>query len=94
MHGYSGPIKVSYGGIFTNIAKEFLKLAAEYDTTRVSCDDPNGLYSCDAYAVRLEAVTTLPSPILDLQRWPKSVFGKLLLRDTRIIYCIVKVDRW
>jgi len=40
MHGYSGPIKVSYGGTFTNIGKEFLKVAAEYDTTRVSCDDP------------------------------------------------------
>ncbi|RDX47581.1 alcohol oxidase-like protein [Lentinus brumalis] len=48
-HGYSGPLKVSYGGIFTEIGKEFLDVAAEYDTSRECSDDLNGLYDCNKY---------------------------------------------
>ncbi|KAI0651206.1 alcohol oxidase-like protein [Trametes meyenii] len=48
-HGYSGPLKVSYGGFFTEVGKEFLDVAAEYDKTRGQTDDINGLYECDKY---------------------------------------------
>ncbi|KAK7688538.1 hypothetical protein QCA50_008076 [Cerrena zonata] len=48
-HGYSGPIKVSYGGATTNVGNDFLDVAAAYDKQRKFTDDPNGLYSCDAY---------------------------------------------
>ncbi|PSR71643.1 hypothetical protein PHLCEN_2v12496 [Hermanssonia centrifuga] len=43
-HGYSGPLKVSYGGAFTNIGKDYLEVAAVYDPKRGVTDDPNGLY--------------------------------------------------
>ena len=51
-HGYSGPLKVSMGGAFTNVGREFLDLAAKYDKGRGSLDDVNGLFKCDAYGVR------------------------------------------
>jgi alcohol oxidase len=50
-HGYSGPLKVSYGGLFTNIGQQFLEAAAGYDKERQSTDDVNGLFSCNAYGV-------------------------------------------
>lgn len=50
-HGYTGPIKVSYGGAATNVGNDFLEVAAAYDKQRGFIDDPNGLYSCDAYGV-------------------------------------------
>ncbi|KZT68076.1 GMC oxidoreductase [Daedalea quercina L-15889] len=48
-HGYSGPLKVSYGGLFTNVGQQFLEVAARYDTKRSLIDDPNGLFKCNAY---------------------------------------------
>ncbi|CCM03415.1 uncharacterized protein FIBRA_05546 [Fibroporia radiculosa] len=48
-HGYEGPLKVSYGGQFTNIGDSFLETCAKYDTRRTSTDDPNGLYECNKY---------------------------------------------
>ncbi|KAI0920510.1 hypothetical protein AcW1_002232 [Taiwanofungus camphoratus] len=48
-HGYSGPLKVSYGGAFTNIGKEFLDVAAQYDKDRGMTDDANGLLECNVY---------------------------------------------
>lgn len=50
-HGYSGPLKVSYGGLFTNLGQQFLDVAAQYDKERTVTDDPNGLFECNAYAV-------------------------------------------
>ena len=44
IHGYSGPLKVSYAGVFTNIGKNFLEVGEKYDSTRSSTDDPNGLF--------------------------------------------------
>lgn len=52
-HGYSGPLKVSYGGLFTNLGQQFLDVAARYDKERGSTDDVNGLFSCNAYGVRI-----------------------------------------
>lgn len=43
-HGYSGPLKVSYGGAFTNVGKDFLEVGAKYDSSRGSTEDPNGLF--------------------------------------------------
>lgn len=52
MHGYSGPLKVSYGGAFTNVGKDFLEVGAKYDPKRGSVDDPNNLFECDKFGVR------------------------------------------
>ncbi|KAI0354316.1 alcohol oxidase-like protein [Trametes cingulata] len=49
-HGYSGPLKVSYGGLYTEAGQEFLEVAAQYDKTRGHTDDPNGLYECNKYS--------------------------------------------
>ncbi|KDQ62486.1 alcohol oxidase [Jaapia argillacea MUCL 33604] len=48
-HGYSGPLKVSYGGAYTNIGKEYLGVAEQYDKTRSSLTDPNGLFDINGY---------------------------------------------
>ncbi|EIW56549.1 alcohol oxidase-like protein [Trametes versicolor FP-101664 SS1] len=50
-HGYSGPLKISQGGFFTETGKEFLDVAAQYDKTRGQTDDVNGLFECDKYGV-------------------------------------------
>ena len=44
-HGYSGPLKVSYGGLITEIGRDFLDVdvARAYDKTRGHTDDVNGL---------------------------------------------------
>ncbi|KAJ8482000.1 hypothetical protein ONZ51_g5643 [Trametes cubensis] len=48
-HGSFGPLKVSYGGFFTEIGKEFLDVATRYDKRRGQTDDVNGLYECNKY---------------------------------------------
>ncbi|KAH7913539.1 GMC oxidoreductase-domain-containing protein, partial [Hygrophoropsis aurantiaca] len=48
-HGYSGPLKVSWGGAYTNVGKQFLEVAGEIDSERKFIDDVNGLYECNAY---------------------------------------------
>ncbi|KAJ7096512.1 glucose-methanol-choline oxidoreductase, partial [Mycena belliarum] len=48
-HGYSGPLKVSYGGAYTNVGRQFLDVASQYDTVRGSTEDVNGLFSCNQY---------------------------------------------
>lgn len=50
-HGYSGPLKVSYGGAFSNIGKEFLEVGEKYDTVRGKLDDPNSLFDINGYGV-------------------------------------------
>ena len=50
-HGYDGPLKVSYGGMYTNVGKQFLDTALAYDKERGPIDDVNGLYKCDGYGV-------------------------------------------
>ena len=50
-HGYEGPIKVSHGGAFTNVGKQFLEVGAQYDTLRSSTDDPNDMTTVNAYGV-------------------------------------------
>ncbi|KZT03299.1 GMC oxidoreductase [Laetiporus sulphureus 93-53] len=48
-HGDSGPIKVSYGGIFANLGQQFLDVAAGFDKSRSFTDDTNGMRECNAY---------------------------------------------
>ncbi|KAI0350351.1 alcohol oxidase-like protein [Trametes cingulata] len=48
-HGYSGPLKVSYGGFYAEVGQEFLNMAAQYDKTRGLTDDVNNLYECNKY---------------------------------------------
>ncbi|KAL1950095.1 hypothetical protein VTO73DRAFT_5217 [Trametes versicolor] len=48
-HGYSGPLKVSYGGFSSEVGEEFLNVAAQYDKTRGLTDDVNNLYDCNKY---------------------------------------------
>ena len=40
-HGYSGPLKVSYGGKRTNVGEDYLATVSKYDKTRVVVDDAN-----------------------------------------------------
>lgn len=51
VHGYSGPLKVSYGGAFTNIGKNFLEVGPKYDSKRGTTDDPNDLFHVDVFGV-------------------------------------------
>ncbi|KAF8840047.1 alcohol oxidase [Paxillus ammoniavirescens] len=49
-HGYSGPLKVSYGGQFTEVGVQALGVAAKYDPGRKIADDSNDLSTCDVYS--------------------------------------------
>ncbi|KAF8135622.1 hypothetical protein EV363DRAFT_1551232 [Boletus edulis] len=49
-HGYSGPLKVSYGGCFTNIGIQAFDVAAKYDPGRKMADDSNDLSTCNTYS--------------------------------------------
>ncbi|KAG8213775.1 GMC oxidoreductase-domain-containing protein [Butyriboletus roseoflavus] len=49
-HGYSGPLKVSYGGRFTDVGMQALEVAAKYDPGRKIADDSNDLSTCDTYS--------------------------------------------
>ncbi|KAG9316440.1 GMC oxidoreductase-domain-containing protein [Chiua virens] len=49
-HGHSGPLKVSYGGRFTNVGQQALDVAAKYDPGRKIAVDSNDLTTCDAYS--------------------------------------------
>ncbi|KAJ3828239.1 hypothetical protein F5880DRAFT_1472940 [Lentinula raphanica] len=55
VHGFTGPIKVSHGGCDTNIGREFIKTAAQYDPERESSAhaDFNDFYSVNVYAVNV-----------------------------------------
>lgn len=44
-HGYSGPLKVSYGSYFTNIGRQFLEVAPKYDTSRGTTEDPSNMHA-------------------------------------------------
>ncbi|KAF8643245.1 hypothetical protein AX16_009134 [Volvariella volvacea WC 439] len=48
-HGYSGPLKVSYGGMYTNVGSQFLDVASHYDKERGPINDVNGLFECNGY---------------------------------------------
>ena len=50
-HGYSGPLKVSWGGFYTEVGQEFLEVGAGYDKIRGATDDLNGLFECNKYGV-------------------------------------------
>ncbi|KAJ3794309.1 glucose-methanol-choline oxidoreductase [Lentinula aff. detonsa] len=52
VHGFSGPIKVSKGGCDTNIGKEFLETAAQYDKDREASlsADLNDFQTINVYA--------------------------------------------
>ncbi|KIJ67569.1 GMC oxidoreductase [Hydnomerulius pinastri MD-312] len=49
-HGYSGPLKVSYGGCFTDVGIQALDVAAKYDPGRKITDDSNDLTTCNTYS--------------------------------------------
>lgn len=50
-HGYDGPLKISHGGIYTNMGQQFLEVAAQYDKTRGTTDDPSDMIGINAYGV-------------------------------------------
>ena len=52
-HGYDGPLKISHGGFYTNMGKQFLEVAASYDKTRGTTDDPSDMIGINAYGVSL-----------------------------------------
>ncbi|TFY62495.1 hypothetical protein EVG20_g6684 [Dentipellis fragilis] len=49
-HGYHGPLKVSFGGYFTNVGRQFLDSASQFDPTRPLSDDTNDLVTVNVYA--------------------------------------------
>ncbi|KAI0043154.1 GMC oxidoreductase [Auriscalpium vulgare] len=59
-HGCDGPLKVSYGGQYTNVGKEFLDVTRAFDHSRQTNDiaDPNDLETINVYT-----------------RWPKWIDG-------------------
>lgn len=75
-HGYSGPLKVSYGGIFTNIGQQFLDAVALYDEERGFTEDVNGLFSCNAYGVSI-ALIILDSLFLSISAEMAKVLSPL-----------------
>ncbi|KAE9390923.1 alcohol oxidase [Gymnopus androsaceus JB14] len=54
VHGFTGPIKVSHGGQDTNIGREFLEVAAQYDRDRKTATqstlDAQDFYTVDVYS--------------------------------------------
>lgn len=42
-HGYTGPLKVSYGSARTKIGEDYLATIVQYDKTREVVDDANGM---------------------------------------------------
>ncbi|KAE9398196.1 alcohol oxidase [Gymnopus androsaceus JB14] len=54
VHGFTGPIKISHGGHDTNIGREFLEVAAQYNqdrqTVTSSAMDANDFHTVDVYA--------------------------------------------
>ncbi|KAF5342793.1 hypothetical protein D9757_014634 [Collybiopsis confluens] len=50
LHGYSGPLNVSYGGAFTNIGKEYLEVVAKYDKSRTIVEDGNDFHTVDSFS--------------------------------------------
>ncbi|TFY67269.1 hypothetical protein EVG20_g4001 [Dentipellis fragilis] len=48
-HGYGGPLKVSNGGIFTNVGEQFLDIAPRVDMARKRGEDVNDLVSVNVY---------------------------------------------
>ncbi|KAJ3537854.1 hypothetical protein NM688_g6610 [Phlebia brevispora] len=67
VHGYTGPLGVSYGGKFTNIGQDFLDVAAKFDKSRSIIEDPNGVYTSNAYGMFL---------IKRMQKWIDGKTGK------------------
>lgn len=49
VHGYTGPLRVSHGGQFTNVGRDFLDVARAFDPARAHTDDPNQVYASNAY---------------------------------------------
>ncbi|KAI0091334.1 alcohol oxidase-like protein [Irpex rosettiformis] len=48
-HGYSGPLKVSYGGAFTSVGREYLEVAKKYDPSRGFTEDLGGLGEVNSF---------------------------------------------
>ncbi|KIM40626.1 GMC oxidoreductase [Hebeloma cylindrosporum] len=48
-HGTSGPLKVSYASDFTNIAENFLEVAAAFDKERGISQDTNAFFQAEKY---------------------------------------------
>jgi alcohol oxidase len=59
LHGYSGPLRVSHGGAFTNVGQQWLDVAAKYDKERAHTSDVNALHSCNEYGVSAHVFRTM-----------------------------------
>ena len=56
---------MSYGGAFLEAAKEFLGVAAQYDRSRGSTDDVNGLFEANKYGVSTQHARFPPAELSD-----------------------------
>ncbi|THH13767.1 hypothetical protein EW146_g6490 [Bondarzewia mesenterica] len=85
-HGYSGPLKVSYGGTYTNVGEQFLEVVGQVDKERTIGDglDANDFNSVNVYNVsmplccRLVAAKLLTEDFACCirQRWAKWIDEK------------------
>ena len=68
VHGYNGRLKVSYGGVFTNIGKDFLSVGEKYDPSRPISEDPNDLFNVNVHGVcrSSDASSSRPSLTIDI----------------------------
>lgn len=92
-HGYTGPLKVSYGGAYTNVGQQFLNVAETYDKERPELADINGLHQTNGYGVSL-----LVAPLLTLTNSITCRDGRSQSKDMssfRLLYSsfIPKMDR-
>jgi alcohol oxidase len=51
-HGYSGPLSVSSGGVYTELGASFLEASVQFDNTRPMVEDINNLETSNGYGVR------------------------------------------
>ncbi|EIW82898.1 FAD/NAD(P)-binding domain-containing protein, partial [Coniophora puteana RWD-64-598 SS2] len=69
-HGSSGPLKVSFGGIYADIGRQAIDVAQSYDADRPVVPDANDLHTTNAYSIWLHFLI-LPRP-----RWIDDKTGK------------------
>ncbi|KAI9460309.1 GMC oxidoreductase-domain-containing protein [Boletus coccyginus] len=74
-HGYSGPIKISTGGIDLGIGSQFLNMARQYDSARPVVDDNNDFKTANAYSL-----------IITHRRYVDPVTGKRSDAASRYLY--------
>ncbi|KAI0829921.1 alcohol oxidase-like protein [Trametes gibbosa] len=90
-HGYSGPLKVSYGGYSTSIGEDYLATVAKYDKARVVMNDANTMIDDNNHFERwpkwIDPATGRRSDVPHHYLYNNASYGKNLQVE---VGCIVK----